>query len=109
MKLPSNSLDRVLLSNKPLPKEAAQQLCEIQIQGVSIYASLADSVLGVDDDLNTLNATLEKTDRANIIRSLEQLFPEGSWEPVSDGPFSGLSLGIHRSVDRSTRPANLLR
>ena len=94
MKLPSDGLDRVLLSNKPLPNEAAQQLCETQIQGVSIYASLADSVLGADDDLHTLNATLEKTDRANIIHSLEQLVPEGSWEPVSDGPFSGLSLGI---------------
>ena len=94
MKLPSDGLDRVLLSNKPLPHEAAQQLCETQIQGVSIYASLADSVLGADDDLHALNATLEKTDRANIIHSLDQLVPEGSWEPVSDGPFSGLSLGI---------------
>jgi len=84
----------VLLSNKPLPKEAAQPIGETQIQGVSVYASLADGALSADDELHTLNATLEKTDRANIIRSLEQLFPEGNWEPVPDGPFSGMSLGF---------------
>ena len=97
--LPVESLDNVLLSCKPLPYEAGQQVGKFDVQGVTVFAGLADVSLSANDELLTLNATLEKSDRACIVRSIEHMFPEGDWEPVSDGPFSGLSFG-HEGTQR---------